>query len=95
MRSPIARIAIGAAVLIVATAGLLVYSMLQQAKVSCEVCVTFRGNTQCRTALGPTRSEAIRTATTTACASLASGMTDSVACTNTPPLVVTCDDGSD
>ena len=91
MRSPIAKIAIGATVLIAATIGLLVYSVLQQAKVSCEVCVTFRGNTQCRTAIGPTRDEAIKTATSNACAYLASGMADSIACANTSPLSVACD----
>ena len=91
MRSPIAKIAIGATVLIAATIGLLVYSMLQQAKVSCEVCVTFRGNTQCRTAIGPTRDEAIKAATSNACGYLASGMADSIACTNTPPRSVACD----
>ena len=55
MRSPVTRIAIVVTALIAATVGLLILAMLQQTKVSCEVCISFRGRTQCRTALGHTR----------------------------------------
>jgi len=89
--SPRAKIAIVTVVLIVFTVGLLVYSMLQQAKVSCEVCVAFHGNNKCRSAVGPTRDEAIKTATTNACGYLTSGMANSIACQNTPPLSVACE----
>lgn len=88
-----AKITILAAVLIAASVGLLAVSVLKQAKVSCEVCITFRGSTKCRTARGPTREEAVRTATDNACAFLAAGMTDSIACSNTPPSLATCDGG--
>jgi hypothetical protein len=91
LRSPVAKIAIITLAVAAVVAGLLVYSMLQQTRVSCEVCITFRGATQCRTALGPTRENAVETATNNACAFLASGMTDSVACSNTPPQRVTCE----
>ena len=53
-----------------------------------EVCVTFRGRTECRTASGATVEEAQRTAVQNACALLASGMTDSIACDRTPPTQV-------
>lgn len=60
---------------------------------SCEVCVTYRGRTTCREALGPDRTQATRTATDNACAFLASGMTEIVECTTrTPPSAVTCSD---
>ena len=91
MRSPVTRITIVVTALIAATVGLLILAMLQQTKVSCEVCISFRGRTQCRNALGSTRDEAIRTATDNACAYLASGMADSIECSSTPPLEVVCD----
>ncbi len=71
---------------------LLVYTMLQQAQVSCEACVTFQGRTQCRSAVGPDREQATRTAIDNACAFLAAGMTDSIRCANTPPDSVQCEE---
>jgi hypothetical protein len=68
-----------------AVIGYIVYSSLRLNKFSCEVCMEFRGSTACRTASADTREEAIRTAADNACAQLASGMTDSIACTQTPP----------
>ena len=56
----------------------------------CEVCVTFLGRTACREAVGATREEAVRTATDNACAFVASGMTQTVQCTTSPPDRVTC-----
>jgi hypothetical protein len=76
--------------LLVLTLGVLVYSMLQQARVSCEVCVSFHGRTQCRSAAGPDREAATRTAIDNACGLLASGMADSISCSNTPPDSVRC-----
>ncbi len=63
----------------------LVYSTLSLARYECEVCVSFRGRSACRVAAGATREEAIRTASDNACAFLASGRTDSMACGRTPP----------
>lgn len=53
-----------------------------------EVCMEFRGRQACRAASAATPEMARRTATDNACALLASGMSDSIACTNTPPLSV-------
>jgi len=53
-----------------------------------EVCVTFNGRTECRTASGSTEAEAQRTAIQNACALLASGMTDSIACDRSAPTRV-------
>jgi len=91
LRSPVARIAIVVVALIAVTVGVLILAIMQQAEVSCEVCISFRGRTQCRSALGSTRDEAIRTATDNACAFLASGMADSIECSRTPPSKVVCD----
>ncbi len=92
MRSPQAKIAIGTVIFGVLTIGLLIYAMLGQAKVTCEVCVTFQGKTECRTAAGPDREQAVRTAVDNACGLLTSGMTNSINCSNTAPDSITCDD---
>jgi hypothetical protein len=53
-----------------------------------EVCMEFNGRSACRTASGAAPELARRTATDNACAQIASGMSDSIACTNTPPVSV-------
>jgi hypothetical protein len=87
-----AKIAMGTVAGVALTVALLVSAMLRQARVSCEVCVTFHGAARCQTALGPDRAEAIKTATDNACGFLASGMADSISCGRTRPDRVTCDD---
>lgn len=54
-----------------------------------EVCMEYQGRSSCRIAAGATREQAERTARDNACALIASGMTDSIACSNTPPRSVT------
>jgi hypothetical protein len=68
----------------------LIYSSVVQAQVSCEVCINFRGRTGCGTARGVDTNEAQRTATDVACASVSSGVTDTIACTNTRPIKLMC-----
>lgn len=82
-------------VLLVGTAALLVMSVRLQTEISCEVCVTFRGATDCRTATGSTHEETKRTAHDNACALISGGMTDSIACQNTPPDSVRCSDDAE
>jgi hypothetical protein len=93
MRSPQAKIAIITVILVAVTLGVLILAMMQQAEVSCEVCVTFQGQTDCKVALGPDRESAIRTATDNACGLLARGMADGISCQNTTPDSITCSDG--
>ena len=92
MRSPQSKIAIITVAIVVLTLGVLILAMMQQAEVSCEVCVTFQGRTACREALGSDRDEAIRTATDNACGLLTRGMANSIGCQNTTPDSVTCSD---
>jgi hypothetical protein len=68
----------------------MIYSLMGVAQVSCEVCINFSGRTACSMARGANAEEAQHTATRVACASLASGMTDSIACGNTPPVRLMC-----
>ena len=57
---------------------------------SCRVCMEFKGKTACATAAGSSQEEAIRTATDTACAKIASGVTNSIACTRNLPKSTDC-----
>ena len=91
MKSPVARVGIVFALLAAATLAVIMYQIVtQQQKVTCEVCITFQGRTDCREAAGPDRSQAIRTATSNACAMISAGMADSISCDNTAPDRVTC-----
>ena len=65
-----------------------VYSSMNLSGHRVEVCIAFNGRSACRTAAGASEEFARRTATTNACAELASGVTDSIACENTPPTSV-------
>jgi len=86
-----ARIAAVFGILAVATLALILYQVVaKQQKVTCEVCITFQGRTDCREAAGPDRQEAVRTGTGNACALISSGMADSISCSNTPPDSVRC-----
>jgi hypothetical protein len=54
-------------------------------RVHCRVCITFKGNRDCRTASADNRQEALRTAVTNACAQLSGGVVETNQCENTPP----------
>jgi hypothetical protein len=69
--------------------GLVVYTTVGNNRYRCEVCVVFRGKQSCRVASASTEAQAQRTATENACAEIASGVTDSMACENTRLVVVT------
>ena len=71
--------------------GFLGYLTMSTGQVSCEVCVEFRGATECRRATGQGRLEAETAAASTACGLLSGGVTDGIACRNTPPKSVTCE----
>ena len=76
------KLGIIVAVVIVAV---LVLSSLQLRQHTCEVCITFGGQTNCAIASGTTRKEAQASATSTACASISGGVTQSIQCGNTTP----------
>ena len=65
--------------------GWLVFSTFHQDRVRCQVCMSFEGHRDCRTASAATRQEAQRTAVSNACAQLESGVTATTQCENTPP----------
>lgn len=69
--------------------GLIVYSTMTLGGQRVEVCMAFGGRQSCRTASGSTKETALRTATSNACAEIASGVTDSLACERSEPVSVT------
>ena len=76
-------------VFLLVVVGALYYSTVSLAKVHVEVCMDFRGQTSCAKASGPTEESTLRNATTTACATISSGVTDSIACGQATPKTVT------
>jgi hypothetical protein len=70
--------------------GLFTYLTMSVAEVSCEVCVEFRGVTECRRASGKDRLEAETAAASTDCGLISGGVTDGIACRNTTPKSVSC-----
>ena len=69
--------------------GALYYSTTTLAKHHVEVCMEFKGQTSCAKASGPTEEVTLRNATSTACGTIASGVTDSIACDQSTPKKVT------
>jgi len=67
----------------------LVWTTIGLAKYKVEVCIDFQGRSSCRTASGSSEEFALRAATTNACALIASGVTDSMACERIPPKSIT------
>ncbi|MEP6714620.1 MAG: hypothetical protein ABJC09_03545 [Terriglobia bacterium] len=60
--------------------GIMLMTTRGNAKFRCEVCVTFDGRTVCRNGAAPTREEAERIVSDTACTDLSSGMTSLMQC---------------
>jgi hypothetical protein len=79
---------VGIAFVIVVVAAL-VYSTMTLGTHRVEVCMEYNGMTSCRTVSGSKREETLRTAVSNACATIASGVTDSMACDRTEPKKVT------
>ncbi len=71
----------GAAALV----GVLAYSSFQQRRYRYEVCVSFHGRNHCATAEGRTEAEAIHSAHEVACALLANGRDENMACLAAEP----------
>ncbi len=72
----------------IAFLGLLVYLTIGGKHYRVEVCMAYQGRTSCRTASAATKQQALRTASENACALIASGMTDSMACGASQPTSV-------
>ena len=73
-----------------AMVGLVLYLSLSFDEVRCEVCVEYKGQTECRTAGGSDSETASRTAIDNACAFLISSKTDAFLCGQGTPKKVSC-----
>ena len=73
-----------------AFAAAVVYGTLQLPSFECEVCLNFQGRSTCRTVQAATTAEARQAAITNACALLASGVTDTLACERSTPTKLRC-----
>ena len=72
-------------VIFFALLGVMAYSTLTLAQHRVEVCMNYHGRQNCRTASGTTVEFAMRTAISNACADIASGVTETMGCMQTPP----------
>lgn len=73
-----------------AIVAVVVYTSLDVGAVRCEVCITFEGREACRAVDGATAAEAQQSAVNNACALIASGVTDTMACERTTPTRLEC-----
>ena len=67
---------------------ILVYSSMHIAKYRVEVCVVFKGRSDCRTASADTQEHALRSAQSNACALLVAGVTEVMQCEHANPTSV-------
>ncbi len=65
--------------------GYLVISSFRPAAFRCRVCITFKGNHDCRIASAATKQGALTTAVQNTCAQLSGGVIESNQCENTQP----------
>jgi len=68
---------------------IMIYSSMNLTSHRVEVCMDFGGKTNCKIASGATEMDALRTATTNACAEIAFGVTDTMNCGRTEPTKYT------
>lgn len=84
------RTGVLAALILLLLVGMIVYSSFNATRVECEACITYDGRSNCASAAGPTRDEAITAAIDVACATIASGRASSLACGRSNPTSVSC-----
>ncbi len=77
-------------VAVAAFAAWVVYMAAGQFTTQCEVCMRFNGRTVCEVALASDRDSAQMQATTSACAQLANGVNETMACTGARPHSMAC-----
>jgi hypothetical protein len=72
-------------IFVVAFLGLIAYSTLGGTKYRVELCMTYKGQTACKTVSAKSEKAALESAITGACADIASGVTDTMNCTQAQP----------
>jgi hypothetical protein len=72
--------------------GAMIYAVMAESQVECEVCVAYHGETVCRTSTAVDRDQALYGAVSAACAILSGGVTDGIECSRTPPRSQSCNE---
>ena len=72
-------------VFVAAMLAVIIYSSVGIHPYEAEICITYKGRTNCGTAAGASREQALSAGARIACASIASGMTERIACDEAPP----------
>jgi hypothetical protein len=75
---------------VLAFVGFLLWTTLSAQRVECTVTVEFRGQSRTATASGVSEDEALTQAQNVACGPISSGMDESIACSNRPPVTKQC-----
>jgi hypothetical protein len=76
---------IAIAIFVLALIGLVAYSTLTGSKYRVHLCMTYKGQTACKTVSAKSEKGALENAITGACADIASGVTDTINCTQSQP----------
>ncbi len=63
-------------------------NVIKESTFNCRVCMSFNGKQNCAKAIGSDRQSCITTARDNACALIASGMTASIQCSQSEPVLV-------
>ena len=82
------RFRLAAIVFAVAVLVVLIYSTMHLSQYRVEVCMEFQGRKECRTVSASTKTGALRVGAENACALIASGVTETLACEQATPLSV-------
>ncbi len=75
---------------LVAVIGFVLYTSFEVGRFHCDVCVQFNGGRACRGVDGDDENDTRQSAIINACALVASGVTDSMACQRTTPTKSDC-----
>jgi hypothetical protein len=75
---------------VVAFVAFLLWTTLASQRVECTVTVEFQGQRRTATASAASEGEAVNQAQTVACGPITSGMDESIACSNRPPVAQQC-----
>lgn len=84
------RGAIATLAVLVPVIGFVVVSSLQDSTVQCDVCIVHHGERVCRSVTAASEEAGIRGGVDNACGMVASGVTEVVRCTTTPPISASC-----
>ena len=76
--------------LVLSFVAFLTWTTLSAQKVTCEICVEYKGARNCAAASHENEMEAVRSAQTTACGPVTSGMNDAIACGAIVPVSRKC-----